>query len=115
VTTPDRKQRIRDYKTTPRPMGVFRVRNVPMRRSFLGSSADLPGILNRHRFQLELGSHANRALQADWNALGPDGFAFDVLDRLEPRDEPAYDPREDLAVLREIWAEKLVASGESLY
>jgi hypothetical protein len=35
-------------------------------------------------------------LQRDWNALGPDAFAFEMLDRLEPRDEPGYDPRDDL-------------------
>ena len=42
-------------------------------------------------------------------------FAFEVLDRLQPADDPAYDPREDLSVLRAIWTEKLIASGESLY
>lgn len=115
MTNIDRKQLARDYKTTPRPMGIFRVRNVPMRRSLVGSSADLPSILNRHRFQLEHGSHSNKALQADWKALGPASFVFEILDRLEPRDEPGYDPREDLAVLLEIRAEELVASGESLY
>lgn len=115
MTTVDRKQRTRDYKTTPRPMGVFRVRNEPMRKSLVGSSVDLPGILNRHRFQLENGSHANKALQSDWNALEPGSFVFEVLDRLQPGDEPAYDPREDLSVLREIWVERLVAAGESLY
>lgn len=115
MTTVDRKRIIRDYKTTPRPMGVFRVRNVAARKSLVGTSTDLPGILNRHRFQLENGAHANRALQADWNALGPEGFELEVLDRLEPVDEPTRDPREDLAVLRQIWVEKLVAEGESLY
>ena len=115
MTTVDRKQLTRDYKATPRPMGIFRVRNVPVRKSFVGSSADLPSILNRHRFQLENGSHANKALQTDWIALGPAAFVFEILDRLQPKDEPTYDPREDLSVLREIWADKLVASGESLY
>lgn len=115
MTNVDRKRLIRDYKTSARPMGVFRVRNVAMRKSLVGTSTDLPSILNRHRFQLENGSHANRALQADWNALGPEGFEFEVLDRLEPRDEPTYDPREDLSVLRTIRVEELVASGESLY
>ncbi len=115
MTTVDRKQLTRDYKTTPRPIGVFRVRNVPMRKSLVGSSVDLPGILNRHRFQLENGSHANKALQSDWNALDPASFVFEILDHLQPKDESNYDPREDLSVLREIWAEKLVAAGESLY
>jgi len=79
-----------------------------MRRSLVGSSTELASILNRHRFQLEAGAHGNRALQADWNELGPDSFEFEILDRLQPRDEPSYDPREDLSVLRKIWVEKLV-------
>lgn len=115
MTNVDRKRLIRDYKSSPRLMGVFRVRNVAAGRSFVGTSTDLPSILNRHRFQLENGAHANRALQADWNALGPAAFELEVLDRLEPREEPTWDPREDLSVLRQIWIEKLVAAGESLY
>ena len=113
--TTDRKQLIRDYKAEPRPMGVFRVRNAPMRKSLVASSADLPGILNRQRFELESGIHRDKQLQGDWNELGPTGFAFEVLDRLQPKDDPGYDPREDLNVLRTLWSEKLIASGETLY
>jgi hypothetical protein len=115
VTKADQKQLIRDYKTTPRPMGVYRVRNVPMRKSLVASSADLASMLNRLRFQLQNGPHKDSALQRDWNELGPTGFAFEVLDYLQPKDEPTYDPREDLSVLKELWTEKLVASGETVY
>jgi hypothetical protein len=73
------------------------------------------GRLNRHRFQLKAGSHPDARLQADWNELGEEGFELAVLDRLEPRDEPDYDPSKDLEVLKELWLEKLSASGESLY
>lgn len=111
----DRKARIREYKETPTPTGVFRVRNTATGKSLVGSSANLPGTLNRHRFQLERGSHPSRDLQADWNALGPDAFQFEVLDRLKPSDKPDYDPAEDLRVLKELWLEKLKASGEYLY
>jgi hypothetical protein len=35
----------------------------------------------------------NRALQADWNALGGEGFAFDILDTLTPPvDAPDWNP-----------------------
>jgi hypothetical protein len=111
----DRKERIREYKQTPRPAGIFRVRNTTTGRSLVGSSVNIPGTLNRHRFQLEHGSHPDRELQQDWNALGPEAFAFEALDRLEPRDDPAYDPSEDLRVLKEMWLEKLTAAGEPLY
>ena len=111
----DRKTRIREYKETPRPAGIYRVRNIKTGKSLIGSTANLPGMLNRQRFQLENGSHPDRELQRDWDELGPDMFEFDVLDQLESRNEPAYDPTGDLRALKEMWIEKITACGESLY
>ena len=115
MTQIDRKARIREYKETLAPAGVFRVRNTATGKSLVGSTANLPGTLNRHRFQLEHGSHPSGELQADWNALGPDAFEFEVLDQLKPSEKPDYDGTEDLRVLKELWLEKLMASGELLY
>ena len=111
----DRKERIRQYKETPRPMGVYRVRNTMNGRSLIGSSINLPAILNRQRFQLESGLHPNRALQQDWNKLGPAAFVFETVDTLKPSDQPDYDPSEDLRVLTAIWLERLSLSIEDLY
>ena len=111
----DRKARARQYKDTPRPAGIFAVRNTASGRSLIGPTPDLPGMLNRQRFQLEMGSHPDRELQADWNALGPDAFAFEVLDRLDPGDDPGADQAGELRVLHEMWTEKLTGSGVSLY
>ena len=111
----DRKKLIREYKETPRPTGVYRVRNTVKGRALIGSSVNLPGILNRHRFQLENGSHMDHDLQRDWNELGSKAFEFEVLDMLTPKKELDYDPTEDLAVLLEMWTEKIAASGETLY
>ncbi len=111
----DRKARIHEYKETPPSAGVYRVQNTIGGRSLVGSSANLPGILNRHRFELQAGSHRNQELQRDWNDLGPDAFKFEVLDVLTPRKEADYDPAEDLAVLLELWLVRITASGESMY
>jgi len=111
----DRKDRIREYKETTLPAGIFQVRNTARGRSLVGSSVNLPGMLNRQRFQLENGSHPDAELQADWKELGPSAFEFEVLDRLEPGDDPARDPTEDLGVLKAMWIERLTASGETLY
>ena len=112
---PDRKELIRHYKETPRPAGVYRVRNIAGGKSLLGSSPDLPAILNRERFQLDAGLHPDKELQKDWRELGPDAFAFETLDRLEPSGAPGCDPGEDLQTLKEMWIERLTASGETLY
>ena len=110
----DRKARVREYLETPRPAGVYCVRNVPSGKLLLGSSTDLPGILNRQRFQLNNGSHPDKELPADWNELGQDQFAFEVLDELSPARDPARDPAEDLRVLKALWMEKLMTAGASL-
>ncbi len=111
----DRKTRIRNYKNTAIPAGVYRVRNTALGKSLVGASVNLPGMLNRQRFQLQGNSHPDGELQRDWNEFGAGVFVFDVLDRLEPKDDPAYDPTDDLDELVEMWREKLVASGEVLY
>ena len=111
----DRKARIREYKQTSLPAGVYRVHNTAKGKSLVGSSVNLPGMLNRQQFQLENGSHPDVELQADWNELGPGAFGFEVLDRLEPKEDSAHDPTDELDVLVEMWIEKLTASGEILY
>ena len=107
----DRKAAAREYMDNPRPMGVFRVSCAEGGASFLGSSVDLLSMLNRQRFELEMGSHRDRVLQAEWNEHGAATFRFEVLDTLEPPEDPAYDPHEDLLELLEMWRERL-GSGE---
>ena len=74
----DRKELTRKYKMTPRPAGVYRVHNSVNGMSLVGSSPNLPGMLNRQRFQLEHGSHPDLELQEDWNKCGPTAFTFEV-------------------------------------
>lgn len=110
----DRKEAIRNYKNTPTPVGVFRVRNNTEGKSFIGSSVNVPAMLNRQRFQLDHGAHANKQLQADWNALGADAFTIESLDVLEPPKEGTWDPSDDLKALEEMWRDRIAAS-EKLY
>ena len=111
----DRKALSRKYKESRRPAGLYRVRNAAIGKSLIGTSPDVPGMLNRQRFQLESGMHPDKELQKDWNEGGTGAFTFEVLDQLEPKDDPTYDPSEDLSVLKAIWVEKLSASGETFY
>jgi hypothetical protein len=111
----DRKALVREVLETPRPAGIYGVRNTATEKMLLGSSPNLPGILNRQRFQLENGLHPDKELQADWSKLGPDAFAFETLDLLKPSDDPGADRSEDLRVLKELWLEKLTAAGVALY
>ena len=45
----DRKALVREYKEQAQEMGVYRVHNTANGKSLVGSSVNLPAILNRHR------------------------------------------------------------------
>lgn len=111
----DRKEAVREYKLTYRPMGVFQIRNKVHGLVFVDSSVDLPGKFNRHRFQLNAGVHPAKRLQSDWTDLGGDAFEFEVLEHYEPLENSAVKPEADLDVLENLWLEKLGPYGEKGY
>lgn len=111
----DRKARIRDYKESRRPIGVFQVRNMANGKRLVGKSTDLPAMLNRQRWQLSMGMHTNPTLQREWNEYGESAFVFEVLDVLTVPEQPGYDPTDDLRALEEIWLDKLVPFGDRGY
>lgn len=111
----DKKSAIREYKMSHRPMGVFQIRNRSNDRVFVDSSTNIPGKINRHKFALNAGSHASKALQADWNMLGESEFEFETLEPVEPRDDQNYDYTADIKILEDLWLEKLEPYGESGY
>lgn len=114
MSTPDRKSRIRDYKQNPPAAGVFLIRNTVSGRVLVGRAANLPGMFNRQRFQLEMGSHPDRELQVDWNTLGQDCFEFEVLDELELGEDLTPQALSDeLVVLHRLWLDHL--SGQEFY
>lgn len=94
-------------------MGVFQIRNLKNEKIFVGSSTNLDGIFNRHRFQLNADGHPNKALQADWNASGEENFAFEILEELKPREN--LDIKKELEFLEDLWLENLQPFGERGY
>lgn len=110
-----RKQIKQDYKSTPKPMGVFLIRNLVSDKVFLGIGLDLPGIINRHKFQLFRGIHQNTRLQNDWNELGSRNFAFEILDQLGHPEGHSSDYQDDLKSLEKLWLEKLQPYGDRGY
>jgi hypothetical protein len=110
------KRRLKlEYKESKIPAGIYRVVNTRANRSLVGSSVNLPAILNRHRADLKMGAHRNRELQRDWNQLGEGAFAFEILDTLVPHSELGYDMKRELATLEELWLERLAPYGERGY
>lgn len=110
-----KKQLKQEYRQSPRPMGVFLLRNMVNDKIFLGVSQDLHGIINRHKFQLMRGGHPNKTLQKEWNEYGSESFAFEILDQLQPRPDPDFDYRAELLFLEDLWLEQLQPFGELGY
>lgn len=111
----DKKQLKKNYQQSPRPMGVFLIRNNLSDKVFLDSGLDLHGTINRHKFQLKNEIHANKSLQADWNQFGSNSFAFEIVDELTPRAGLEFDCRKELSFLAELWLEKLQPFGDRGY
>lgn len=98
----------REYRRQPKTLGAYCIRNTISGKCFVGVSRDVTARLNRHRFALKSNTElVIQELQKDWNALGAEAFEFTVLDTIEPRDEPDFDPSEDLEVLEQLWLDQL--------
>jgi hypothetical protein len=105
----------RQYKENLPPMGIYQIRNLVTGKVFIGRAQNLPGIINSQRFQLKMGAHKNSALQSDWKKYGEDQFAFEVLDELNRNGQPEQDYLKELALLEDMWLDKLKPYGETGY
>lgn len=111
----DKRRLKQEYMQSKRPLGVFLIRNTTNDKVYLASGMDIQGLINRHKFTLSMGGHQSKELQKDWNAVGADKFEFEIIDQMEPRDEPGFDARRELQFMEEMWLEKLQPHDERGY
>ena len=105
----------KEYAERKKPAGVFCVRNTVNGKILLGSSLNLEGPLNAHKFMLKINSHRNEQLQKDWNEYGEAKFVFEILEEVKVKDDPHFDIKDELTLLEQIWVEKLQPFGERGY
>ena len=110
-----RKELIRQYKETPRPMGVFQIKNNRNGKLLLLKALNIPGIITRHQLELRRGMHRNRELQAEWNEYGENAFSFDTLATLKPEEHLPEEWAGAVADLLQIWLDKLQPYGDAGY
>ncbi len=115
LTMKTREELKREYRERKKPAGVFQIKNTANGKILLGSSLNLEGPLNAHKFMLTIGSHRNEALQADWSKYGADRFVFEILETVEVKDDPDFNLKDELTLLEEIWIEKLQPFGDKGY
>ena len=111
----DKSEIKKNYKISLTPMGVYQIKNLVTGKIFIGSSKNLQARINRHKFELKFGSEAIKDLQEDYNKYGEQNFSFEIIDELKPKEEPGINYKEDIAVLEQLWLEKLQPFDEKGY
>lgn len=111
----DRKTLKQQYRDVRSRAGVYAIRCLANGRALVGGSPNVEGTLNRHRFELRLGQHRNAQLRQDWRAHGEAAFAFEVIDRVKPREEPGFDAAGELRALETLWREEFTRQGVAGY
>ena len=102
-----RNQLINDYRQKPRVAGIYRITHTASGRSLWGRSVNVRGRLNRHRAELGMGTHPVAGLQTDWTQGLSAALEMEVLDSVEERFEPDFVLADELAVMAQLWAERL--------
>ena len=117
VIVMDRKKELKaQYKEMKPEMGIYIVRSKTSDKCFVEAVKGLKATINGTIFKLKMGGFPNRELQREWREMGPEAFDIEILEYLEyDNDEGKTDYAEDLALLKLIWEEKLVAQGMEFY
>ena len=103
------------YKQQKPVAGIFLVTNTQNGKVLLGSSMNLHGPLNKHRFMLSICTHWNRPMQREFDQYGAAAFRFEIVETVKRRDEPGFDLHEELSLLEMIWLEKTQPFGDRGY
>ena len=87
------------------PMGIYAIRDRASGHLLLGASRNVHAALNRARFELGMGKHGDRVLQAEWHRSGVGGLAFEVLELVKEREDAGFDYAGELKALEQIHRE----------
>lgn len=105
----ERKAAIAAYKERKAVPGVFAVRCDASGEAWVGAWADVDTIQNRIWFSLRQGAHHNRDLLTAWKKHGEDQFRFEVLERLDEKDDAFFTPNAFLKTRAAHWLRSLEA------
>ena len=103
------------YRQQTPALGIIALRHLPSGCTLLERSRNAPGTLNRHRFELAMGTHRNARLLADWRRDGEAAFRFDIIDTVKASADPAFDAEAELDALLALHQEQLQEQGQARY
>ena len=105
----------RQYLETKTRAGVYAIRNKITGRALVAGSTNAQGTLNRHRFELQHAQHRNARLAQDWVEHGETNFLFEVLDMVQPNEDPSFNATQELDMLVSLWRQEIPCLGELGY
>lgn len=111
----DKKQITKDYKQQKQPAGIYAVHNKVDNKMYIGTSKNLPAVIRRFEFTLQMESFPYQELINDYKKLGKDYFEIKILDELELKNETEKEIDTELNSLEVLWIEKLKSEGVSFY
>ena len=111
----DKKKLKEQFKTMIPEKGVFIFKNKVNGKVFLGSSLNLKNKDISIKLMLKNGNHFNSDLQNDWNMFGEESFEYEILEKLELKDNPDYDYKDDLSILEMIYLDKFKPNQDNCY
>ena len=113
----DKKSELkRMYKENPPPAGIYKVTNKINGKIFIGKGLNVQGKMNSLEFQLKQGTlFLNKKLQDDWKQHGEVSFTFEIIDTIEPKDNPQINIMDELNELESLWLKKLSPYNEQGY
>ena len=111
----DKKQLTKDYKQQKQPAGVYAVHNKIDNKMFIGTSKNLPAVVRRFEFTLQMENFPYQDLIDDYKKLGKENFEIKILNELELKNETDKEIDTELNELEKLWIEKLTGDGVRFY
>ena len=108
-----RKELLEQYKQIKTYIGIIQIKNNVNGKIFIDTCSNLKNRWFTLKWNLDMGRHPNSKLQKDWNELGQDAFAYEVLEKKEA--DKVDDIRWELKKMKKKWLEKLQPYGDKGY
>ena len=111
----DKKQITKDYKQQKQPAGIYVVHNKIDNKMYIGTSKNLPAVVRRFEFTLQMDRFPYQDLIDDYKKVGKENFEIKILNELELKNETDKEIDTELNELEKLWIEKLTGDGVRFY
>jgi hypothetical protein len=106
-----KKEISREYRERKQQAGIFAVHCAPTGQRWIAATRNLDKQQNGVWFQLRMGNHMNKPLQAAWKEHGEAAFTYDIVEEVTDENALLIDvllKERDAHWRKELGAEKLV-------